>query len=174
MRLGFEDRDATQRRIREHNIGRLALRPRLGAAPRSQALEEVGCVGRQIGRGGRSLRPSRLSCRPLWLAAQSNRAFALEHGSRFFGDDQSAVAIVGDAEDPLRKQLPNHRTPLGLSEFGADAKRRELLVLLLHHPVGLAAEQDVDELPCAVALAPLAVETHDRGEQFLGWHRAIP
>src|SRR5260221_7717489 len=41
-------------------------------------------------------------------------------------------------------------------------------------PGGLAAEQDVNDLPRAVPLVPLPVQPDDRGQELLRGHGAVP
>ena len=67
-----------------------------------------------------------------------------------------------------------HPLGFGFAQLGADAEGRQLVMPAARHAIGLAAEQDVDDLPGAEPLVPLPVQPHDGGQQLLRGHRAVP
>ena len=102
----------------------------------------------------------------LGVAAQPDLALAAQHLRARLGQPQRLVLAL-HGEQALGEQLADDGTPLGILELGADAERLQLMVGLLGDLLGLLAEQDVDDLPGAVALVPLALQPHDRGQELL-------
>ena len=58
-----------------------------------------------------------------------------------------------DMQHVMRYQLPEHGTPGLFIEFGADAEGAEILVAPLQHALGVAAQQNIDDMHGAKTLA---------------------
>src|SRR6266581_6899978 len=69
-----------------------------------------------------------------------------------------------------RDELPEHRAPLSFVAVGADAESGKPVVTELRDALGRPAEQHVDHMPCAEALASAV----DAGQSLLRDHRAVP
>src|SRR6266704_644439 len=69
-----------------------------------------------------------------------------------------------------RDQLPEHRAPLSFVEVAADAESGKPVMAQLRYPPVRPAEQHVDHVPRAEALAGAI----DAGQRLLRGHRAVP
>src|SRR5216117_3178920 len=69
-----------------------------------------------------------------------------------------------------RDQLPEHRAPLPFVAIFADAESGKPVVAELRDALGRPAEQHVDHVPRAEALAGAV----DAGQSLLRDHRAVP
>src|SRR5437899_9822558 len=69
-----------------------------------------------------------------------------------------------------RDELPEHRAPLSFVALGADAESGKPVVAELRDALGIPAEQYVDHVPRAEALAGAI----DAGQRLLRGHRAVP
>src|SRR6266516_8038275 len=69
-----------------------------------------------------------------------------------------------------RDELPEHCAPLSFVALGADAEGGKPVVTELRDAPFGAAEQHVDHVPCAEALAGAV----DAGQSLLRDHRAVP
>jgi hypothetical protein len=163
----------------EDHVGRHALLPRGGPPPGPELLEHRCIRGRQLrgvrlgraraggpGSGARRFRHGD-------VAAEHDLALAAQHLAAGRAERQRLV-LAAHFEQPAGEQLADHAAPFCLAQVGADAEGLQLVVGVLRHPVGLAAEQDVDGLARAEALVPLPVQPHDRRQQLLRGHRAVP
>ena len=84
------------------------------------------------------------------------------------------LVVALDRQHPLREELADHPAPLALGQLGADAEHAQLVVAELLDLRRALPEQDVDDLPGAEPLVPLAVQPEHRGEQLLRGDRAVP
>ena len=123
------------------------------------------------GGAGTARGPRRLRHRD--VAAEQHRPLPAQHLAAGFGEGQRLVLAL-DGEQALREQLADHAAPFGLAQLLADPEHRQLVVPVARHLVGLAAEQDVDDLPRAEPLVPLPVKPHDGGQHLLRRDRAVP
>ena len=104
------------------------------------------------------------------IAAQPHRLFAAQHGACCFGEFQSAVGFHVDIDQSGGDELAIDAAPLRLRQVLADAEGTQLLVVeLLDLGCGLA-QQHVDQMRDAEALAGAI----DAGQRHLRSLRSIP
>ena len=169
-RRGIARGDLDQRAVVEDDIGRDALRAREVAPPRLQRGEQVA-----IGLGGRR-RPGGARAAALALAlggwrrkAQLHAALAAQHGAHHLvgAEAQPAMPLGVRLEQARRDELPEQAAPLAAVELAADAMDREPVVAQRAHALGVGAEQHVDDMRRAEALAR-AVDRRERLAHGLG------
>ena len=152
----------------EDHIRRHLLPARLVEPPGAQRRPQLKRGGLEgLGGGGRlPLLAARLSA---LLATEAYLARAAQDLGRLRRQRQPAMRRVG-REDALRHQLPVDRQPTAAVEFAADAKRLQPVVAEAADPLGGVAEQYVDEVMGAEALAGAV----HRRQRLLRRNRAVP
>ena len=111
-------------------------------------------------------------CLAFWLLlfAQFQSVLAFEHRTAGIGEPQSAMSLRIDVKQTPGDQLTVQPPPLGSVEFIADAVSADLIVTKTLYPVVGLAQQHIDQVADAEALAG-AVHT---GERLLRRHRGVP
>ena len=104
------------------------------------------------------------------VVAQLQRALAAQHLGGIAGEAHAAVAVDVDLEKTARHELAEHRLPGAPVEVGADAEGRQPVVAGARHALVGLAEQQVDQVALAEALAGAP----HRRERLLGRDRAVP
>src|SRR6266704_1952373 len=108
--------------------------------------------------------------RPGGLLAQHHARLAFQHLARGLRELQRAERFAVRPQMAERDQLPEHRAPLSFVEVAADAESGKPVMAELRYPPVRPAEQHVDHVPRAEALAGAI----DAGQRLLRGHRAVP
>ena len=99
----------------------------------------------------------------LAIFAQADLDLAFQQRPALFREYQRTVAALVGAEITLHDELSDHRPPGGPAELAADAVHRQTVVAILPDLVGVLAQQHVDHVRRAEALAGAV----HRGQELL-------
>src|SRR6266851_4409800 len=162
-----------QRRVMEDNIWRHALFARELQSRAAQTLPQrlVGGGERAgFGRGGAAQRPPAAVRGRLDFLAELHRQLAAQHRNAGLAELQPAMTFDVDGEMALRDELAKNGVPFVLLQLGADAERLQPVVAELADALAHLAEEDVDEMGDAEALAG----AEHRRERLLRGDDAVP
>src|SRR5882672_11885664 len=162
--------DGLEGAVVEHHERRHAVLAGDAQAPGAQRPEQrrVGSGCARFSCGGFLAAPG--AGRPGGVLAQHHARLAFQYLARALRELQRAERFAVRPQVAERDQLPEHRAPLPFVAILADAESGKSVVAELRSALGIAAEQHVDHMPRAEALAGAI----DAGQRLLRGHRAVP
>src|SRR5438105_4122976 len=163
--------DGLERAVVKHHERRYAVLAGNAPTPGAQRLEQ-GRVGSGCADG--NFRDGLLAALdtggPCGLFAQHHARLAFQHLARALREFQRAERFAVRPQMAERDELPEHRAPLSFVEIPADSESGNAVVAELGDTPGILAEQHVDHVPRAEALAGAV----DAGQRLLRAQRAVP